>query len=545
MFKPLRFLLRFCLLILVLCLFAPAQGQFKQVYLPDASTLTGISQFDATGIIATGLPGKGIAICGSLTGKDTSNTTRQTVYLMQMSELGEPQQLDFFQDTSSFLLFGPRAYGMTYDGNQNFYMCVGSNDNQTLLSIDRDGNFRWGHKANHHEFYSAVMDNGNIVYLGQDESVIGIHDYAVARVDSNGNGGPGMMFGTVDFDIPKEIISVPDGYVMAGYTFYLGFFNAMVIKCDKQFNLIWSRIYSLPSKDMTCEDLTASFDGGGYLFTGRTTDLTTGMDSLYIMQLDTGGLLDWFRLYGIDSANKAHVYSLETDPLGRGYLVCGDYQQSPRFEQAMAFMVDKDGDGVWMRDYGAGDSATQEILRDVDIKPDGSYFFSVGEITEVDSNNQIQKRMMVVKADLETGAIPCDSALTFGERVTVPIPGGNAHEEPFFAWSRYDFTSWKGEYNNTVICSVLVTVDVDLPRENSFSFVNPAAQELVVDYTLTNGPGRLELVDLQGRVLRQFPLREGIYRERFRLSGFPQGLYFLTARGDDWKTETKRLIIAY
>jgi hypothetical protein len=518
-------------------------AQFKQTYLPDTTTLKNISLFDATGIEVTEIPGQGLAICGSLTGKDSIGDTRQTVFLMQMSELGEPKQLNMFQDTSSFLIFGPRAYGLTYDGSENFYLCVGSNDNQVMLSVKRDGTFRWGQKANHHEFYSAVMDDGEVVFLGQDESVIGVHDYCIAKLDSMGNGGPGNMFGTVDFDIPKNLISVPDGYVMAGYTFFLGAFNAMVIKCDKQFNLMWSRIYSLPNKDLTSDDVAAATDGSGYVFTGRSTDFGTGMDSLYIMKLDTVGNLSWFNLYGIENAQKAQPYGMVADPLGRGYLLCGHFQQPPRFEQPLGFMVDPDGNGLWMRSYGEGDSTTQEILKDIAVKTDGSFFYSVGEVTELTPNNQIEKRMMVIKAGLTDGTTSCDSALNFGARATTPIPGGNAHEEPFFAVSPYGFSDWTGQYNNTVICSVLVQVGIDLEQNNTFSFNNPAMQELILDYIVEQGDGRLRIVDVQGRTVRNFPIQQGEHRRRFSLNGLPQGLYFVTAIGEDWRSETKRLMI--
>jgi hypothetical protein len=359
--------------------------------------------------------------------------------------------------------------------------------------------------------------------------------------------GNGSMFGTVEFDLPEKVISTLDGYVMAGFTFFQGAFNAMVIKCDKSFNLLWSRIYGGISKDIQCKDLAAAVDGSGYIVTGRSQDLNTGEDSLYAFKLDTAGALLWSNLYGIDSTDDVDAYSIAADPLGRGYVIAGAFRVPPGFYEPMVMMVDPMGSPLWVRGYGVGDTAVQEIFKDIIVAQNGSYFYGVGDYTQVDSNNQISKAMFVVKAGLTNGEVPCDSGMTVGVSGLTLIPSGSAHEEPFLANNSYNFFIGMGGdpvMNSTVNCSTIVaTVPRITDAGNSFSFVNPAAQDLVVEYNVNQGEGLLTLNDMQGRVIRQFPMQEGWNRDRHYLGNLPQGLYFLTASGEGWRTETKRLLI--
>lgn len=544
-FRPLLCLV---LTLAVASVFNFASAQYKQTYRPDSMTLDGVSLFEATGIVETGIPGREIAICGAVTGSDTSNVIRQTVYLMQTNNLGSPVQLDMFRDTTPLLFYGPRAYAVTYDGQQNFYLALGSNDNQLILSMAQDGTFRWIRKGNHHDYYSVVMDGDEVVMLGQDESTQGLHDYSLAKMDSNGAAiGNGNMFGTVEFDLPEKVISTPDGYVMAGFTFFQGAFNAMIIKTDKSLNLNWSRIFGGINKDIQCKDLVEAVDGSGYIVTGRNQDLNTGHDSLYAFKLDTSGAVLWSYLYGIDSTNDVEVNSIAADPLGRGYLIAGSFRVPPGFYEPCVMMIDPAGAPLWTRNYGVRDTSVQEIFRDIIVAQNGSYFYASGDYVQVDTNNQVQRAVFVVKAGLTHGEVPCDSALSVGRRGNTLIPGGSAHEEPFLSNNSYNFfigLGGDGQMNSTVNCSTIVaTVPRITDQGNSFSFVNPAAQELNLEYQVNEREGTMMLHDLQGRILRQFPLQEGRHRERFYLGDLPQGLYFLTATGKDWRTETKRLLI--
>lgn len=545
MFRPLLCLV---LTLAVVCVFDSASAQYKQTYRPDSTTLSGISLFDATGIVETGIPGQEIALCGSITGIDTNSVIRQTVFIMQTSNLGAPAQLDLFRDTTPLLFYGPRAYAITFDGQQNFYVALGSNDNQLVLSMTVDGTFRWIRKGNHHDYYSVVMDGPEIVLLGQDESIQGLHDYSLCKVDSNGAAiGNSNMFGTAAFDLPEKVISTVDGYVMSGFTFASGAFSAMVIKADKSLNLGWSLILGGINKDIQCKDIVEAVDGSGYIVTGRSQDLNTGHDSLYAFKLDTAGNVLWSQLYGIDSTYDVDAYSIAADPLGRGYLIAGAFRVPPGFYEPCVMMIDPMGHPLWVRNYGVRDTSVQEILKDIIVAHNGSYFYTLGEYTQVDTNNQISKAIFVVKAGLTTGEVPCDSAMSVGTGIGTLIPGGSAHEEPFVANNSYNFfvgLGSNGQMNSVVNCSTIVAkVPSITDRGNSFSFVNPTAQDLILEYQVKLGEGVLILNDMQGRTLRQFPLQEGHHRERYNLGNLPQGLYFLTAKGEDWRTETKRLLI--
>lgn len=94
-----------------------------------------------------------------------------------------------------------------------------------------------------------------------------------------------------------------------------------------------------------------------------------------------------------------------------------------------------------------------------------------------------------------------------------------------------------------VACSVMVATPEPPPVGNAFSFVNPATDELVVDYNLDLESRDLRLMDAQGRLLRTFTLPVSQSRARFSLRGLAQGIYFLVGQRDFWDTPVQRLLI--
>ncbi|HHG83487.1 MAG TPA: T9SS type A sorting domain-containing protein [Bacteroidetes bacterium] len=535
-----------CFVLFLLIMF-PFQGnaQFKNYFDPDTNLVNNPNLYECTTLIETGIPGQEIAIGGAISGRDSLNVNRQTAYLMQVGYNGVPKKLNLFEDPASFLIYGPRLYSLCFDGINHFYLALGSNDNQLVLKTRVDGSLIWATALNHHATYGIAMEGDSVIAMGQDESVQGVHDYALTKMDSNGTTSPGMMFGTVGFDQPEKMIVTPDGYVMAGFTFAAGLFNPMIIKSDKSYNKLWSYIVSAPGKDMSCDDISAAMDGSGYVATGKVTTLGGGPDSLFVLKLDTVGTLMWCNFYGVNTADKLNSNGIATDPQGRGYLVCGAYAFTGVYRQPFVFRVDKNGNPVWIRAYGIRDTLYDEVMQDIIIRENGSFFYSIAQSEKIDTNFTITKRIFMVKASVETGEIPCDSAMSFGMQPAFTTPGGGTHTEAYYVDKAYSFVGIPASVDYEIACSVYVSVPEPALFPNFFSFVNPATDELILDYSMELGRGAINLMDLQGRVLRQYNLQEGQHRERHSLQGISAGMYFLVGQGETWKIPVKRLLITH
>ena len=188
-FERLRILLA---LLLMICLIAESSfAQFKKVYHPDSLVLQSPSFFSVGKLMETDLPGRQLAIVGTMNTTDSANIPRSTVFNMLLNLDGNPQALHLFEDTSAFPFAPPRAYAGCYDGGGNFYTGLGSNNKQIVIKSDASGQMLWAHSGNHHEYYSMVCEGGSVTFMGQDESVQGAHDFSISRFDAAGAGGAG------------------------------------------------------------------------------------------------------------------------------------------------------------------------------------------------------------------------------------------------------------------------------------------------------------------------------------------------------------------
>ena len=282
---------------------ATAYGQYKKIYSIDRPDLMEPNLFSATKVLETNLPGRRIAISGTLNVQDTSFFTYQSIYDLLTDLHGNPTGMHLYEDTSSFLFQGPRGYSACYDGNGHFYHAIGSNNRQVVMKTDTAGNVLWANTQNHHEFYSIVCENSGVVYLGQDESIQGAHDFSLARIDENGTASQGNMFGTIDFEQPYKVIRDGNHYVMAGSSFKQTGFYLMIVKADMNFQTVWGRVTRSPGKDMNCTAVASAADGSGYIFSGRARG---GADSVFVMKTDTAGNTVWMKLFNIGGATEAH-----------------------------------------------------------------------------------------------------------------------------------------------------------------------------------------------------------------------------------------------
>ncbi|MEM7038375.1 MAG: hypothetical protein AAF570_15425, partial [Bacteroidota bacterium] len=469
----------------------------------------------------------------------------QGFYLLQTDMFGNPGQFSYYEDSSSFLLSGPRGYGLCYDGEKHFYFAVGSNDNQLLIKTDTTGEMDWVVKVNHHDFYSIICEGTHITALGQDESLLGLHDFSVVQADTNGTiSTAGMMYGTAGFEGPEEMMKVPGGYLMVGSSFGSGFFNSMVVKANPDLSMKWGFVYEGAGRDMIPKTLAVPPDGKGYLFGGYSPGNGAAIkDSVWIMRTDTFGNPQWMMHYGIDSSTNASALTMDVDPETGDILLGGEYKKPGFFRRPYVMKTDSLGVLQWIRDYGDPDTMTEEIVQDITISQDGEFFYALAEHVQIDTSNRVFRRIVVIRATLEAGELPCDSALTVGQSMTLPNPMPVVFTEPFLVQTTYPIGEMRGSMESVFRCSVYVMANVFERPEIEFGFVNPAQSTLQVDYDAGIDGAVLDLRDVQGRMMGQYALAPGRHRRTFDIAHMPQGIYFLTVRGEGWRSETKRLLI--
>jgi|GEM_PF-4977877 len=537
--SPFRFVLT--TLCFLLFGFSAVPAQFRTLYTPDSTDFQNVGRFDASQVIETGIPGREIAIIGSTNGFDSLGTSIQAAYLLQANSIGQPEMVSYYYDTTFFLQYPTVGYGVAYDGQGSFYMALGSNDECLALKTDTLGEVSWIIDGGHHDYFGVVYDNGIAAFLGQNESLLGDHDLSMARLDSAGNSpGADMMYGTTGFEIPQSCARVSDGYLLVGESNNNNF-GCMVIKADHDLDMIWSRTFKLPNKNVFGQDVTVLPNDEGYCFTGRVRSNGGGQDSIFVMEVDTAGNAVWMNLYGLDSASLMYATSIDRVP-GTGDLIIGGGYRGNRFGKSMAMAVDQDGNFLWARDYGDPDTTVEETINDVTVTQNGDYFYAVGDYTQI--TNQFYKAVLCIKASTSNGRIPCDTTLIFGQNSATPFDGDIAFTTPFLDNSPYPLIPITG--SNVVadaICFIQVANADPLPEKEVLRVVNPAAQDIVVFHDLGLQSGWLELRNMQGQLLQKTLHIEGSNRIAIPAQGLSNGIYFLTLRNESEVFATRKVLV--
>ncbi|MBP6722790.1 MAG: T9SS type A sorting domain-containing protein [Bacteroidia bacterium] len=540
--KLIRLHLATVLLLLSNALTLNVWAQFKKVYEPDSVILGEPSMLTAVKIMETDIPGKELMIAGTLSTQDSGGIYRLAAYQMLINLHGVPQSLHIFEDTSQFVFQGPRVYGACYAGNGEFGFAMGTNSNQVIMKTDTSGQMIWAKKARHHEFYSMLCEGSTMVCLGQDESIQGAHDFQLQRLNGDGSFERGKMYGTPEFENPQKVAKIGGSYLMVGNTFQLGGFELLVVKADNAFDLQWGHSFTAPGKTTLGYGIVQPLNGSGYVTSGTARG---GIDSLFLFRIAENGTPGWARFYSIEGATETSNLCLAVDPESGGYLLAGSYRKSG-YLRPFIFKTDSLGIVEWAWDYGAPGVNSDEFINDVIYCQADGYFYAVGDVVDVDSNQYLHK-VLALKIAADSGSVPCDSALVVSSVPRNFQTGINTFEEPFQINSDYAMGNLlQGvQMNVETRCTVIVIVgnDLGMPLTGIFDFPNPSEGSLKLKAEIPQTGGLLRVHSMQGTLLMEKQLDGGLHEQQYDLSQLSNGLYLVSLQGEGWRYPTKRWVI--
>jgi hypothetical protein len=167
-----------------------------------------------------------------------------------------------------------------------------------------------------------TLDGGFVVAGNMQSCSLGLKDILVLKLNPQGDIMWTKLYGQEEeYDYVASIKQTPDGgYILGGHVsaFDTGGGNMQVIKTDASGTAVWhttlggnlfDRIYSL--------DLTID---GGYVLAGASLSFGQGGDDLWIIKLNSSGVVQWQRTYGGENDDIAHDIRQTSDG---GYIVAG------------------------------------------------------------------------------------------------------------------------------------------------------------------------------------------------------------------------------
>jgi len=161
--------------------------------------------------------------------------------------------------------------------------------------LDSNGDNVWfkhygGTQSDTGESIRETSDGGYIVAGLTKSYSYGNNDFAIYKLDSNGNKQWFKHYGGIDNDNSYSIQQISDGgYIVAGWssTYSYGSNDFAVYKLNSSGNKVWFKHYGGTSSEYG-KSIQQTTDGG-YIFSGTTYSYTYGSGDFGIYKLDSNG----------------------------------------------------------------------------------------------------------------------------------------------------------------------------------------------------------------------------------------------------------------
>lgn len=456
-----------------------------------------------------------------------------------MGGSGADVALSTFQTADGGYIVGGYTYSFG-QGNGDYY----------AVKLSAAGNLEWsrvfggtGTDISHN--IQQTSDGGYIMGGYTRSFGSGIGNFYLVRLDGAGTVVWNRVYGGSATDLGYRTWQSSDGgYISIGYTttFGAGGTDALLIKTDATGALQWARTYGGPLMDRPYNVFEA-YDGN-YVITGETSNSTFGSGDQQILKVSNTGTLIWAYHYG--SAIDETGFGLSVETADSGIVLSGWDDNN---EDLLLLKTDSLGDPGCSRgnttlstgvpslsltaggvSSSGGNFANISLTANPIVLTEITRCFSVLDAGDLALNGWLRGEEHWLEWELDESRR--------GRFVLEASADGEAFEEVYRCggtcrtyrnpagrktlWYRLQFLDENGGsgYSNTVL----------LGEDAAVSRAALVAQGKE-SYLLTGGDARVEIWDMQGRMLRDLGmLKEGAF---VQLDGLGAGMYLLRLRGQE------------
>ena len=251
-----------------------------------------------------------------------------------------------------------------------------------IVKYDKDGNVLWqkswgGNSEDYFRFLELTKDGGFIMVGGSmSDDIEGITyiyngEIIIVKYDKDGNMLWQKIWGGNDNDLIESVfLTEDDEIIIAGYSDSTdidgitnkGYYDAIIIKYDKDGNLVWQKSWGGSSGD-TIQHMFQTEDGG-FIVAGEyvSTDIegisNKGEADIIIIKYDKDGNMLWQKNY----AGNASEYLVSTESVKDGGFFLVVSTSSTNIDGIInqggggniIVKYDKDGNMLWQKNMGGG-----------------------------------------------------------------------------------------------------------------------------------------------------------------------------------------------
>ena len=235
--------------------------------------------------------------------------------------------------------------------HDNGFIAVGGTRNYWLVKTDSEGKLIWektfgGGNAGTFRDVEQTADSGYII-IGYSIDP----DFYVARTDSLGNLIWEKTYGGAFFDFGNAVLVLDDG----GFLF-AGFSNsfddngqARLIRTDSNGDTLWTRRYGGGAWDNLTE--IKKLNDGGYIITGLTHSIGSGLADFWLMKLDSAFDVVWETAFGGPETDIARDVIEASDG---GFVMTGKTASFGAGDDDLWIVkTNSEGDSLWAKTFGA------------------------------------------------------------------------------------------------------------------------------------------------------------------------------------------------
>ena len=239
-----------------------------------------------------------------------------------------------------------------------------------LSKISKNGNLMWqkAYYSDKDDYYSGndlvKISDDNLLIAGTEDHVkffsSEVNIYLNA-INTNGKRNGIKRYGGEDPEKAHSIVSVSDGYVIAGEsdTWGHGLLDAYVIKIDKDGNRVWHNAFGFED-DEVANQIIATNDGG-YILVGSTDSHYRTQKNVYVVKIDKDGTREWQSFYGSREADEGFGIVEAKD----GYVIAGYTKGTNNYDSDVYLIkINKNGNVIWEKRYGSSkDDRANAIIK--------------------------------------------------------------------------------------------------------------------------------------------------------------------------------------
>jgi len=427
-------------------------------------------------------------------------------------------------------------------------------DDMYIVKLSSNGTLLWSRTiggSDDDAAFSIVQtsDGGYTVAGGTYSFGAGDNDMYIIKLDSTGILQWSKTVGGIGYDEAHSIIqTIGGGYLIVGNTrtFGTGDSKIYIVKLNDTGALQWSRIVNGGSNNDYANSTIQTRDSG-YVITGVTYSFTTGHNSnMYVVKLSSSGNIQWTTSVGANYNNESYSIIQTTDG---GYALAGGDGPFQTYGTSHMYIVKLDSNGMltWSRYIGGTSIFYPAVAYSIIQVSDGGYVLA-------GDNFGAEFGMNIIKLDNDgnTCATTSMPQSLSGSGGTMGIPASILNSQNSIINSPPTAVSSGGTL--TTNCVALKTVSYNLPdsyelRQNSVYPFNPKTN---IKFSLPHtsegrvSNTRLTIYDIIGNVIAVLvnePLKPGSYEVNFDGSDIASGIYFYELQAGDFVVSKKMILL--